>query len=71
MRPWVYMPCLLYSFKERAEAAEAAIDRAEKADMLLVECRSHGKQRFTDLHSIPANTAKRCRKTAYKAIFRL
>ena len=55
MRPWVYMPCLPYSFKERAEAAEAAFERAEKADMLLVR-NELGKQRFTDLHSIPANT---------------
>lgn len=47
MRPWVYMPCLRYSFKERAEAAEAAFERAEKADMLLVG-NELGNQRFPD-----------------------
>ena len=47
MRPWVYMPCLRYSFKERAEAAEAAFERAEKADMLLVG-NELGNQKFPD-----------------------
>lgn len=70
MRPWVYMPCLLYSFKERAEAAEAAFERAEKADMLLVR-NELGNQRFPDCTLFLPIPIQGYWKAAYKAIFRL
>lgn len=75
MRPWVYMPCLRYSFKERAEAAEAAFERAEKADMLLVG-NELGNQRFPDCTlflPIPSRAIGKLlikRFFAYKEFFR-